>query len=73
MSILHCFLILCGNASANSFLDLYILLISVTTASNNADIQKTIETIQNMMERGLVNPRAASMVIGSLRKAVVNQ
>lgn len=42
-------------------------------ASNNADIQKTIETIQNMMERGLVNPRAASMVIGSLRKAVVNQ
>lgn len=42
-------------------------------ASNNADIQRTIKTIQDMLGRGLVNQRAANMVIGSLRKYMVNQ
>ena len=37
-------------------------------ASNNADINHAIELIQSMQQRQLVNPRAAQMVISSMKK-----
>lgn len=39
-------------------------------ASNNADINSAIELIQSMQQRQLVNPRAAQMVINSMKKYI---
>lgn len=37
-------------------------------ASNNADIDKSIKVIEDLMNRQLVNPKAAQMVISSMKK-----
>lgn len=41
--------------------------------ANNSDIDSAIKTIQGLSERGLVNPKAAQMVIASMKKYKVQQ